>query len=312
MSIRRLVLIAERNRQLVKRLVRDSIKRVCDGMPRPYDFRLAMSLATMSLLTVNALLVMLDRESAHSPTTISIDSTPSVQGWYVIGKTGTRAGTESPRVSRNHTHPEANSSPPTWSDDALEAIVDDLPRHKTELRIPETMRYDTTETVTYELTLTQARETLQERYEGRIDIGEILVAPEMSAELIGESGFDIEAARETRRAMAGRDQTWEWQVTPKTPGPQRLNLKVTAYAHVDGAVVPVDVTPERRNYDVEVTLTLSQQWALYGPDKETAWTVAGSGGWVAAAVLFGWLSGRYGSRFSGWFFRQRRPIGFTR
>lgn|GEM_PF-4484831 len=137
---------------------------------------------------------------------------------------------------------------------------------------------------------------------GKMETGQLQVAPKMRATLSGED-FDVEASSDVEQAVSTIESTtWQWEVTPKHPGtklPLNLNVEIVLPEGNRGTATL------SKQINVNVTLL----WLVTLIDWK--WLLAGLGG-VVAKLFHAWWKKRQAGKgtaehgIPGWTSRRRR------
>lgn len=139
---------------------------------------------------------------------------------------------------------------------AIDETLSKLPLGNIAFNVPRAMNIDTTTMIQLALGLKTSVDKLKEMIAatGEKVGANIRIADRMEARLSGQ-GFSITAITPETQAISGTDITkWEWEVTPKREGVQRLHLTLSVLLNVDGASTGRAVRTFDRDIDIQVTL----------------------------------------------------------
>lgn len=120
---------------------------------------------------------------------------------------------------------------------------------------PQSMNLYDTESIQLLLSITKSIDDLKLKVEavGKKEGAQIRVSDRMEARLIGEN-FTIATITPLIQAVSKKEITqWKWEITPKSPGTQYLNLALSAYVRIDGEPTPRLIKIFQKEIVVQVT-----------------------------------------------------------
>ena len=181
-------------------------------------------------------------------------------------------------------------------------------RSRLAFNAPKRMEMGKTETIHLHFSPTESKKKLKQKLseegaKGPIDSAEnIPTAYRMQARLTGKD-FKIEAEDHETQAVlgptAGKETSWEWQVTPTSWGKKNLHLTVAAVFRIPGESVSGYHTVTSYDRSIVVDVTMGQRLVSYAtaiPSAITTGVVLGILGVIGTALLGWWGRMRTRSR----------------